>query len=341
LPRDLGLLIHPGDPVQTLVRRAQRAEAAGFDTLWVADEKFYRDPWVVLTAIAGSTSSARLGTAVTEPYARHPALIAAAMATLAEFAPDRAFVVGLGAGGPGFPPMGVVRRRPNRAIPEAVTILRGLLAGERVDFEGEVVSFKGGSLNFEPRALPVYVAARAAGMLATAGAVADGVILGPFASREALEYAIGVVGASADQRDRPRPRMVARVDICIAGTLEEARDAVRTMVALPVWVSYPNLGYVDALGIRLPDELLQLIARRDYGDIPAAGGMLPTEMIDHFAIAGTEEDVAARLRDILPLIDELIVHPVASSAVDVDEAAESIASMWSSLHSTVAIGGSQ
>jgi 5,10-methylenetetrahydromethanopterin reductase len=340
LQRDLGLLIHPGDPVRTLVRRAQRAETACFDTLWVADEKFYRDPWVVLTAIAGATSSARLGTGVTEPYARHPALIAAAMATLAELAPDRAFVIGLGAGGPGFPPMGVLRRRPNRAIREAVTILRGLLAGERVDFEGEILSFRGGSLNFESRPLPVYVAARAAGMLATAGAVADGVILGPFASREALEYAIGVAGGSAEQGDRPRPRMVARVDICIAPTREEAQDAVRTMVALPVWVSYPNLGYADALGIRLPDTLLQLIARREYGDIPAAGRMLPTEMIDHFAIAGTEHDVAERLREILPLIDELIVHPVASSAADVDEVAESVASMWSSLNA-VPIGGSR
>ena len=85
--RDLGLLILPGEPVAQLVRRAQRAEAARFDSLWIADEKFYRDPWVVLTAIASATSATRLGTGVTEPYARHPALIAAAMATLAELTP--------------------------------------------------------------------------------------------------------------------------------------------------------------------------------------------------------------------------------------------------------------
>ena len=126
--------------------------------------------------------------------------------------------------------------------------------------------------------------------------------------------------------------MVARVDVCIAETREEAQEALRPMVALPVWVSYPNLGYVDALGIHLPDELLELIARREYADIPAAGRMLPTEMIDHYAIAGTEDDVAARLQDILPLIDELIVHPVGSSAADVDDVARSVASIWSSLN---------
>lgn len=332
--RDLGLLIHPGDPIGTLVDRARRAEAAGYDTLWIADEKFYRDPWVVLTAVAGATARVRLGTGVTEPYARHPALIAAAMATLGELVPERPLVIGLGAGGPGFPPMGVVRRRPTKAIAEAVTILRGLLAGERVELEGEVVSFRGGSLNFEPRPLPIYVAARAERMLATAGRVGDGVILGPYASRAALEYAIGIARPGNGAPGRPRPKLVARVDVCIADTPEEAQERVRTMVALPVWVSYPNLGYVEALGIRLPDELLELIARRDYGDIPAAGRLLPAEMLDHYAIAGTEARVAERIAEILPLIDELIVHPVASADSDVADVAERVAAIWSSKSSS-------
>lgn len=332
MPRDLGLLIHTEATVPELVRRARRLEQAGYDSLWVADEKFYRDPWIVLAAVAAGTSRARLGTGVTEPYARHPALIAAAMATLAELVPERPLVIGLGAGGPGFPPMGIVRRRPTQAIAEAVAILRGLLAGERVELEGEVVSFRGGSLNFRPRPLPIYVAARASGMLATAGRVADGVILGPYASRQALEYAIGVAAPSTEASDRPRPRIVARVDVCVAATREEARRRVRTMVALPVWVSYPNLGYAEALGIQLPDELTALVARREYGDIPAAGELLPAEMIDHFAIAGTDADVRDRLRDILPLIDELIVHPVASSDADVDQVAEAVASIWRSLN---------
>ena len=325
MPRDLGLLIHPGDPIGTLVDRARRAEAAGYDSLWIADEKFYRDPWIVITAVAAATSRVRLGTGVTEPYARHPALIAEAMATLDELVPERQLVIGLGAGGPGFPPMGVVRRRPTKAMAEAVTIVRGLLAGERVDFEGEVVSFRGGSLNFPSRPLPIYVAARAEGMMATAGRVADGVILGPYASPAALEYAIGVTANGS----RPRPKLVARVDICISADPAEARERVRTMVALPVWVSYPNLRYVEALGIRLPDELLELIARREYGDIPAAGRLLPEEMFEHFAIAGTEEQVAGRLDEILPLIDELIVHPVGSADCDVDDVAERVAAIWS------------
>src|SRR5579864_1051446 len=152
---ELGLLVLPERPVGELVELAKHAEELGYDYIWVADEKFYRDPMVVLSAMALQTSHVILGTGVTEPYARHPALIAMALGTLAEVAPRRV-VIGIGAGGPGFPPMGVVRRKPARALVEAVAILRGLLAGERVTTEGEVLSFRGGSLNFPSQPLPIY-----------------------------------------------------------------------------------------------------------------------------------------------------------------------------------------
>lgn len=327
-PHELGLLLLPERPVPQLVERARRAEALGYDAVWVADEKFYRDPWVVLSAIALATEKVRLGTGVTEPYARHPGLLAMAAATLAELAPGR-FVLGLGAGGPGFPPMGVERRHPARAIPEAVAIVRSLLAGERVDFAGEVMAFRGGSLNFETRELPIYVAARGRRMLAAAGSVADGVIMAPFASPHTVEHAAGIVRRAARGAGRPAPRIAARVDLCIGASAAEARDAVRYFVALPVWVSYPDLGYTEAAGIDLAPELRDLVARRDYRDIAAAGALLPQGMIDHFAIAGTEEQVARRVAELLPLVDDVIVHPVASPAATVDDAIEAVARVWS------------
>lgn len=333
-PRELGLLVLPEQPVPELVERARRAEALGYDAVWVADEKFYRDPWVVLSAVALATSRVRLGTGVTEPYARHPALLAMAAATLAELAPGRV-VLGLGAGGPGFPPMGVERRHPTRAVPEAVAIVRSLLRGERVDVAGEVMSFRGGSLNFEPQSVPIYVAARGRRMLAAAGSVADGVIMAPFASAPAVAHAAAIVRHAARAAGRPAPRIAARIDFCIGSSAREARDAVRYFVALPVWVSYPDLGYAEAMGIELGAELRDLVARRDYRDIGAAGRLLPEEMIDHFAIAGTEADIADRIAEILPLVDDLIVHPVASPAASIHDVIEVVARVWAG----VAAGG--
>ena len=318
--------------MQALVEVAVRAEQLGYDHLWVADEKFYRDPFITLAAAGMATATIKLGTGVTEPYSRHPALIAMAMASLEELCPGRV-VVGLGAGGPGFPPMGVQRTRPARALPEAIEIIRGLLRGQRVDLEGDVLSFRGGSLNFKPlRELPIYVAARGEKVLASAGAVADGVIMAPFASPAAVAYASGLVRAGAERAGRPSPEIVARVDICFGRTTAEARQAVRYFVALPLWVSFPNWAYASAVGVEIESvELRTLMARRDYRDIATAAPLLPEAMLDHFAIAGTPAEVEARLHELAPVVDQLIVHPVAAPNWDYDRIVAEVAAIWARL----------
>ena len=64
-------------------RAATRAEAAGFDGLAVVDsQNLAGDPWVGLALAARETEHLHLGTAVTNPVTRHPAVTAAAAVTL-------------------------------------------------------------------------------------------------------------------------------------------------------------------------------------------------------------------------------------------------------------------
>ncbi|MGH7921448.1 MAG: LLM class flavin-dependent oxidoreductase [Candidatus Dormibacteraceae bacterium] len=336
---DLGLLLLPDQPLDELAGMAIEAEQLGYQTVWVADEKFYRDPWVTLSVLASATRRVRLGTGVTEPYARHPALIASAAATLAELCGDR-LVIGLGAGGSGFPPMGVQRRRPISALPEAVEIIRGLLAGRQVDVAGQVLSFRGGSLSFPARPLPIYIAARGRRMLATAAATADGVIAAPFASPAAVQRALVEIRRGAEGA-ATRPRVALRVDVCLGETRENAEEAVRPFVALPLWVSYPDWSYAEGLGIQLPDGLRALMARRDYRDIADAGPLLPREMVDHFAVAGTEDDISHRLGELAGVADELIVHPVASPSAGREDVIQSVARIFHELRSKAGAGGGE
>ena len=323
----LGLLLLPEIEVSALERRAVRAEQLGYHSVWVADEKFYRDPWIVLTSIARATRRIVLGTGVTEPYARHPALLAMAIATLAEVGGDRV-VLGLGAGGSGFPAMGTPRRRPALAVRDATAIIRSLLAGGSVTHEGAVLSVRNARLSFAAAPVPIYIAARGPAMLRAAGAVGDGAIIAPFASPEAVTGALVRVEAGARAAGVPPPRVAVRVDVCVGRTEAEARDAVRYFVALPLWSSYPDFGYVEDLGIQVPEPAREILARRDYGAIPEVGACLPPEMIDHFAVAGTREQVLDRLATLSGIADEVIVHPVPSASVDVDELITLVATAW-------------
>jgi hypothetical protein len=76
----IGLLMLGDTPVQTMVERPRLAEAVGYDTVWLADERFYREVYSCLTHFAGNTSKVLLGPCVTDPFSRHPALTAIAIA---------------------------------------------------------------------------------------------------------------------------------------------------------------------------------------------------------------------------------------------------------------------
>lgn len=296
------------------------ASELGFDVLWLADEKFYRDPFVGLTVAAQHSRRLRLGTCVTEPYTRHPALLAMAIGTLDEVAGGRA-ILGIGAGGSGFPAMAVRRERPTTAVAEAVTLVRRLLRDERVDFQGRTVTFRDARLHFRPRPdIPIYVAARARRMLATAGAVADGVIVAPYASPPGLRFALEQIrrGAARAGRSTATLDVAARVDVCIADDAAAARAAVKPAVALPMWISYPNLDYLQPLGLPPPPApLLEILSRRQYDLIPDAARHVPDAYVAHLAVAGTVAQVREQVRQIVAAgVTQLLVRPVAAPGQD-------------------------
>jgi 5,10-methylenetetrahydromethanopterin reductase len=78
----IGVLMLGDASVPTMVERARLAEAMGYDAVWMADERFYREVYSCLTHFAGHTSRVLLGPCVTDPFSRHPALTAMAIATL-------------------------------------------------------------------------------------------------------------------------------------------------------------------------------------------------------------------------------------------------------------------
>ncbi len=92
-----GLLLLGEYLPERLKKLAQVAEAHDFEHLWVADEKFFRDPYASLAYLSQHTSRIHLGPCVTDPFTRHPAITAMAMATLDEIAGGRVFS-GLGPG---------------------------------------------------------------------------------------------------------------------------------------------------------------------------------------------------------------------------------------------------
>src|ERR1700740_1105651 len=199
----LGLLMLGDAPMPTLVERVRLAETTGYDTVWLADERFYREIYSCLTHFAGHTSKVLLGPCVTDPFSRPPALTAMAIATLDEISSRRA-ILGIGAGISGFAELGISRRKPARAIREAIEVIRALLRGETVDLHGDVIGFNHGRLSFAPPRpdIPVYVASNGPLGQRVAAEIADGVIMEACASAAEVRALRTAVESAAREAGR-------------------------------------------------------------------------------------------------------------------------------------------
>ena len=89
----------PGLPIARLAAaQAERAEQRGWDGILFADsQNLAGDVYVTLALAAEATGRIAIGTGVTNPYTRHPAVTAASIATIQELTEGRA-VLGIGRG---------------------------------------------------------------------------------------------------------------------------------------------------------------------------------------------------------------------------------------------------
>ena len=127
---------------------AQQAEADGFDSIWLPDHFFYRNPneptrgiwecWTMLSALAEATKRVEIGTLVTCNSFRHPAILAK-MATTVDEISQRRLILGVGAGWnePEYQAFGLPFDHRVARFEEALQILKPLLREGHVDFTGQ------------------------------------------------------------------------------------------------------------------------------------------------------------------------------------------------------------
>src|SRR5262244_564796 len=277
-----GLLILPAYEPARLADLAALAEDTGYDDFWLADERFFREVYACLALCAVRTHRIRLGPCVTDPYSRHPALTATAMATLDGISNQRA-VLGLGAGVSGFRELGVDTSRSAVAIREAVELIRRLLAGETVTVQGRVISFTDGRLDFAPpRAdLPIYVASQRAGGCRVAGRVADGAIMQGAVADPLVRFFSKTVHHAARQagRDPARVALVARLNVCVADDRAAARNVMRPTIVRSLSAQRPDFFTFATAGLTLPAGLRDKVLALPYTHDPAPLRAIAPEVV--------------------------------------------------------------
>lgn len=302
-----GVNIIPEAPTAEVVALGRLAEDLGYDRCWVYDEGLAtRDVHVVLAALAAATSRLELGTGITNPYTRHPATTAAAIASLDELSAGRAFL-GLGAGGTlTLDPLGIDRSHPLRTVRDVLLACRRLLDGETVSMESPTFDLREARIGFPVRrGIEIWVAGRGPRMLALAGDLADGVML-DFVHRATLGDQIALVRAGATRDGHtPTSRSVKIAYSTMIVTDDASMAATRPHMTYRLVDSPPHVK--EAVGI--PEAAVARIRAAMADGLEAAAEHVRDEWVLPFVIAGTPTECSSTLGDLVDRhgIDEFLL----------------------------------
>ena len=266
--------------------RAVAAERLGYGRFWVAEHHGVPGiagaaPAVLLAAIAGATSTIRLGSAGVMLPHHQPLVVAEQFATLTAFAPGR---IDLGLGrSPGFtPPVRRALRETERDFAADLAELRGFLTGS-----GEI------TVHPQPTGdVPMHVLATGQGLQVAAGlglpVIVGGPLLGVTGDPEpGLAALDGYRRAFRPSAQQPEPRVSISLDVLVADTGVEAADLLLpeawAMAVSRTTGSFPALEPVAAVRAapRTPRQQQHL------------------ERTAAMAIAGTAASVERRLAELL------------------------------------------
>ena len=243
----VGVIFHPRFPPETLTDYARRAEAAGFDELWLWDDCFLPGAFTSAAIALSATQKLKVGIGLLPATAYNPLFAAMEITTLARAFPDR-FMPGLGHGvGNWLTQIGAAPKSSMKALEETVTTVRRLLSGESVTVNGTQVKLDQVQMQLTPAVVPpLYVGAMREKSLRLAGRVGDGTILTGMSSPAYVRWAREQIQAGMAEVGRSQHRVVVYLDVKVSHDGEVARAALRRALAarLP-WADVQ----LNALGI--------------------------------------------------------------------------------------------
>jgi 5,10-methylenetetrahydromethanopterin reductase len=297
---EMGLLMFPSPTGSAAI--AQMAEQLGFDSIVYADTQCLTpEVWSQLMLVAGATDRIEIGTGVTNPVSRDPAVTASAALGL-QVASGGRVVLGIGRGDSSMAKIG---RRPAPPADFELYLerLRAYLDGEEVDREGHPSRIEWLD-DCEVARVPIEVAATGPKVIDIAARRADRICFAVGADTKRLEACIARArsAAEASGRDPDALRFGAFVNCVIHEDREVAREAIRG--GLSVFAHFSGFGGMDIES--LPDGVRaaarHLRSSYDMADHAIASGAhaqaLDAEFIHSFGIAGPLDEAARRFEAI-------------------------------------------
>src|SRR2546427_2952210 len=294
------------EPLEEILEHARAMDEGGFDTIWLAEAY----PWWRKHSVEASSSTAlsalvareterlAVGWGIISPFTRHPIQIAMEARVTQEAAgPDR-FYLGLGVSKIFMRHAGIAEgAKPVAAMKEAAEIIRSVLGGDEVDFEGKVFEAHVPALRDEADAprwqVPIYFAGTGPMMLKAAAQAGDGLLTASITTPAFVRYVrerVAEAGRDPDSLDLGCT-IVASID----EDRERGRDGAREIAGMYLANKVQNIQAAADTLLELAglsqDEIRPVAEAMESGGRLAAKEAVTDEILDRCRpIAGTPED---------------------------------------------------
>lgn len=306
-----GATLQPVDPAAQFEAYVDEIEALGFDELWMTDSSLHsRYVYAYLAVAARRTTKIRLGTAVTNPVTRHPAVTATAALTIAEMSDGR-FTLGIGAGDRPLLALGSKPATLAR-LESSIESIRRLWTGETFSLDGPGYTLSDAHLRDAGRTdIPIYMSASGPKTLELAGRVADGVILLAGLHPDGVNWALERIDRGVEAAGRSeRPKITVFAYGAISENEDAALAAGRTIAA---WFPQTAPGYCELAGLspRLVEEVRNMYAGGEFQEAEAAARLLPDEFVHRMALAGGPDRAREHIKNMIEVgVDCVSVFPL-------------------------------
>jgi 5,10-methylenetetrahydromethanopterin reductase len=299
-PFRIGVMQLTMEPVDEMLASARAMDAAGIDTVWLAEAYPWwrkhgmeaRSSTVASALLALATKRLTIGWGIISPFTRHPVQVAMDARVVQEAAGPGRFILGFGTSKIFLNNAGMQTSKTLGPMRDAVAIVRGVLGGDAFEYTGSTWNASVPALQEEARAPrevpPVYVAATAPKMQALAGEIGDGCLTPSITTPPFVRYTRQNVNADID------------IGCTIVASIhesdrDEGRDGAREIAGMYLANKVQNIrGSADTLlelaGIE-QDEIRPVAEAMERGGRLAAKAMVSDALLDKCKpIAGTPND---------------------------------------------------
>ena len=259
------------------------------DTVWIP-ETWGMENFSVLSMVSQKNNSSKIGSSIINIYSRSPTLIAMGAATVDTISNGR-LVLGLGTSS--LPIVkdfhGMQFKKPVLRMREYVEIIRLVLTGKQINFDGNFFKLKNFSLLIKPKrnTIPIYLAAVNQKMVELTWEIADGVI---FYLRPKQELTKTI----EKMQNKKKIDVACQIITCVSQDSEKAIERAKKTLGFYVAVGEIYRNFLAKNGFQ--NETEAIFAEFKKSGLSKVHDFVSDKMLESLTICGSPDECLTKLK---------------------------------------------